>query len=230
MPPEVAGHELDARRADRLKTVAVLKKGRTPLTVIEVAAEATAIAEAALAEVKKAFRPPPLACAEGCDWCCYLPVGTTVPEVARIVDYLRRTLSPDELQAVRQRVVQLDDQRREMKAGTREDDWQPCPLLVDHRCSVYAVRPLTCRGANSRNARQCERFLKQRGDVDIPAYTPQHRMTTFVLDGMREGLAEAGLKGDLLELMPALRIALEVPDAVNRWLAGEPVFGPARFR
>ena len=46
---------------------------------------------------------------------------------------------------------------------------------------------------------------------------------------MRAGLAEAGLKGDLLELTAALRIAFEVPDAFERWLAGEAVFAPARL-
>ena len=52
---------------------------------------------------------------------------------------------------------------------------------------------------------------------------------TFVLDGMRAGLSESGLQGGLLELTGALRIALTVPDAAQRWLAGEAVFAPARF-
>ena len=50
---------------------------------------------------------------------------------------------------------------------------------------------------------------------------------TFVLDGMRAGLSESGLQGDRVELTAALRIALEVPDAAERWLAGEAVFAPA---
>jgi hypothetical protein len=38
-----------------------------------------------------------------------------------------------------------------------------------------------------------------------------------------------GLPGDLLELTAALRIAFEVPDAFDRWRAGEAVFAPARL-
>jgi len=34
----------------------------------------------------------------------------------------------------------------------------------------------------------------------------------------------------LLELTAALRIALAVPDSFDRWLAGEPIFAPARMR
>jgi hypothetical protein len=42
-------------------------------------------------------------------------------------------------------------------------------------------------------------------------------------------LQAVGLKDDLLELNAALRIALEQPDAVDRWLAGQPVFAAARL-
>jgi len=46
---------------------------------------------------------------------------------------------------------------------------------------------------------------------------------------MRAGLEESRLDGELLELTAALDIALTVPDAAERWLAGEKVFAPARL-
>jgi hypothetical protein len=101
-------------------------------------------------------------------------------------------------------------------------------LLVEHRCCAYPVRPLTCRGFNSYDASRCEQFVKSRAPVDIPMYLSQQRLMTFVLDGTRAGLQAVGLRDDLLELTAALRIALDVPDALERWLAGEPVFAPAR--
>jgi hypothetical protein len=100
---------------------------------------------------------------------------------------------------------------------------------VNRRCSAYPVRPLTCRGFNSRDAHQCELFAQPGGKATVPTYVPQLRLTTFVLDGMRAGLTETGLPGDLLELTAALRIAFEVPDAFDRWRAGEAVFAPARL-
>jgi hypothetical protein len=39
----------------------------------------------------------------------------------------------------------------------------------------------------------------------------------------------ARLTDDLVDLTAALRIALDVPDAAERWLAGEAVFAPARL-
>jgi Fe-S-cluster containining protein len=221
--------EMEARRCQRLQTVETLKAGRTPLQLIDVADSGARVAEQAVRTAKEADPPPPSACQEGCDWCCYLTVGTSVPEVVRIVEYLRQTLSPEELQATRQRVAELEERKRRRGLGQRDDARAPCALLVNHRCLAYPVRPLTCRGFNSSDAHLCELFLQSPRKAVIPTYVPQLRLMTFVLDGMRAGLAESGLPGDLVELTAALRIALEVPDAAQRWLAGEAVFAPARL-
>jgi Fe-S-cluster containining protein len=226
---DLGGRDLDARRAERLQTVQILKNGRTPLQVIQVAQRATELAEQAIEGVKGDYPPPSFACQAGCDWCCHLRVGTAVPEVFRIVSYLRQALAPEELQATIERIIKLDEQRRQLRAGKRGEARLPCALLQDRQCLAYPVRPLTCRGFNSSDARQCELFVKLGSNVKVPAYHPQIRLTTFVLDGMRAGASEVGLKGDLLELTAALRIAFEVSDAFERWLAGEPVFASARL-
>jgi Fe-S-cluster containining protein len=229
LPDGLAAAELDARRAERLDAVETLKAGRTPLNVIEVAERASALAEKAVENFKASYPPPAFACREGCDWCCHLNVAVTAAEVFRIADYLRHTLSPQDMDATRVRLARLDDERRRLPANQRAGARLPCALLVDHRCLAYPVRPLTCRGFNSSDAHQCELFLDAPRRVRVPNYVPQLRLMTFVLDGMRAGLSECGLKGDLCELTGALCIALTVPDAARRWLAGEAVFAPARL-
>jgi Fe-S-cluster containining protein len=225
----VSGPELDARRQQRLETATTLQRGRTPLQLIEIAEHSARLAETAV-EQAKLREPParPSACAEGCAWCCYKRVGTAVPEVLRIVEFLKQNLCAAELDAVRERVVWLDEQRRNMTDG-----WAaarlPCSLLVNDRCSVYPVRPLTCRGYNSSNAGRCEQVVKSHQAVEVPIYGLQQRLGTMVLDGMRAGLTESQLNGELLELTAALRIALTVPDAFDQWLAGKPVFAAARL-
>ena len=179
-------------------------------------------------DARRAERPPASACKEGCDWCCHLTVGAGVPEVVRIVDYLRRTLTADEFGALRERVVRLDARRQELK-GSTGDPQLPCALLVDHRCAAYPVRPLMCGGFNSSDAAACERFVRSSDQTPLPLYAPQLRLAAFVLDGMMVALTESGLTGERVELTAALRIALEVPDAVERSLAGEPVFAAARL-
>jgi Fe-S-cluster containining protein len=229
--PAADGFEFEVRRAQRLKTRTALQEQRTPLRVIEIADHAANLADKSIQEVTEECPPsPPLACREGCAWCCHRLVGTTAPEVFRIANYLQKHVAPQELERIQDQIVQRDEQRKSL----REDRWSaarlPCPLLADNRCSVYPVRPLTCRGFNSSDARQCERWVKKRERVDVPTYEPQHRLATFVLDGLRAGLSESGLPDDLLELTAALRVVLTLPNAFACWLAGEPIFAPARMR
>jgi Fe-S-cluster containining protein len=209
--------------------VEALKGGRTPLVVLEVAESATALADEMVNQAKARLPPPKLACKEGCDWCCHQRVGAAAPEVFRIIAHLRQTLPPEEFEMFRKRVIAADTRRRAVKAeGGNSARW-PCVLLVEHRCAAYAVRPLTCRGFNSRDARRCELSLDAGHRLAVPAYTPQVWVNTFALDGMRAGLNESRLKGDLLELTGALRIALEERDSIERWGSGEAFFAPARI-
>jgi Fe-S-cluster containining protein len=228
--PAALGAELEARRAQRIFTTEQFGQGRTPLQVVEVTRHAAEVAEAAVAAARVRERPPAAsACRDGCAWCCYKLVGTAAPEVLRIVAYLRETLSPEGFEALRERVRQGEEQRRGLSAAQLRRRALPCPLLVEERCVAYPMRPLTCRGYNSSDAGLCERSLDPGAQVEVPVYAPQQRLTTFVLDGMRAGTADSKLDGALLELTAALRVALEVPEAEARWLAGEAVFAPARL-
>jgi Fe-S-cluster containining protein len=226
----VSGTEMDARREGRLRTIAILKAGRTPLHVCEIAGQAVAVADDAIRDAVRTHPPEAAsACKEGCAWCCHKVVGTSVPEVLRIVTHLQQTLSAGELQSVRERVARLHEQRNALQVKTRGHTSIPCALLVDNRCSVYPVRPLTCRGFNSSEARQCERSLDPRTRAIVPAYAPQQRLATLVLDGMRAGLHESRLSGALLELTGALHVALTSPNAFEQWLAGKAAFDLARL-
>jgi hypothetical protein len=230
VPPDpLVGLEWNARRTEQWRTVERLQRGRTPLALVDVADHGAKLAEEAVRWAAQVAPPPPSACKEGCDWCCHLTVGTSVPEVARIVEYLRQTLSPEEFLALRERVSRLDEQRRKLKAASQGELRLPCALLSDHRCSVFPLRPLMCRGFNSSEAAQCERFVNAPSGLPPPIYAPQLRLSAFVLDGMRAGLAQAGLSGELLELTAALRVALDTPGAIERFLAGEPAFAAAQL-
>jgi Fe-S-cluster containining protein len=223
--PDLAGAELEVRRRQRLSTVERFRQGRTPLQVVAVVEDAVTGAEAAVEDARTRHPPrTPLACREGCAWCCYQRVGTAAPEVFRLVAYLRSTLSSEQWSALLQRVGQRAAARRAAQRAPL-----PCVLLADDRCMAYQARPLTCRGYNSSNAHLCERALTPGAAVEIPLYAPQKRLPTFVLDGLRAGAVESGLDGTLLELTAALEVALTTPDAEQRWLAGEALFAPARL-
>lgn len=218
------------REGERPVAVEILKEGRTKEKLCEVADNAFHFADG-LTEVSLQKMPPPapLACKEGCNWCCYLHVSATAPEVLRIADHLRENLSAEELTAVKERVGQTDARTRGLDPVGRLKARQPCPLLEDGRCSVYHVRPIACRGWNSFDAEKCKAAL------DSPlsgqsAYAPQLACDGGVAKGLEEALGQVGLSGAVLELTAALRVALDDEGAADKYLAGEPVFADAKAK
>jgi Fe-S-cluster containining protein len=224
----VTGADLEVRRAQRLRTGELLRSGRTPLAVIAVAEHAASLADSAIAEALSRQPPAaPLACREGCAWCCHKVVGASAPEVFRIVAFLERNGTP--LEELRQRLLRLEKERQTLAGDRWAAARLPCPLLVNDRCSVYSVRPLTCRGYNSTDARRCEQHVTSRTRVEIPLYAPQQRLGAVVLDGLLGGVNESGLHAEILNLGSALDIVLTDPEASAKWLRGEPVFARARL-
>lgn len=226
-----------ARIAERLRAVSeraratatqILAHGRSPSYAVAAALDAQRSAEAAV-EIMQPDEP--LACGEGCAWCCHLMVTVSPPEVLLIAQVLRESLSDDDLVATYWRVVNLDERTRGMSPLERGATRLPCALLVENRCLVYQYRPLRCRGHASFSAAACERALLVGQDtVDVPTHRLQNLAVGAVDDGLRRALDDSRLAGEPLELTAALRIALEHPDAAERWLAGEPIFEPAVLR
>ncbi|HKP10577.1 MAG TPA: YkgJ family cysteine cluster protein, partial [Blastocatellia bacterium] len=174
--------------------------------------------------------PPaaPLACKQGCAWCCYVKVDVTAAEVFRIVEHLRASLSQEQLEVLQERVVATDEATRDLSADERLELSVPCPLLQNDLCSVYPVRPMPCRGMNSTDADSCEESWREPRTLRV---IPQHPVIGYnyavITQGLCRTLERAGLDGHLLELNAALRKALETPNAVEQWLGGEPLFGEA---
>jgi hypothetical protein len=194
----------------------------------------SSIADGALAQSKD--RPP--ACRSGCAHCCHQTVGVTAPEVFAIYDHLRATRTPAELDAVLGRIRDTDGRTRGVAAADRLSPDLPCPFLVAERCSIYEVRPLSCRGTNSLDASVCERTLRDpatrvaflAGTVSVPCYLEPIRAFHAVTAGLQMALDQLhGLEVVPLELTAAMRILADDPDTVpQRWLGGKDPFAAAR--
>ena len=212
----------------RETVVETLETDKTLPTVDRVIREA---AELATLMVETYATGEKVACQAGCWWCCsFTYIAASAPEVLRIAEYLREHRSPAELATLGKRLAQREERIRGMSEERRKYARIPCALLVDNRCSVYAVRPLSCRGATSSDAAACESSYRSGWTRPIPNGPRHLGITVDIRDGVGEGLERVGLDGEDLDLTIALRIALETPDAGERWLAGEPVFAPAYMR
>jgi Fe-S-cluster containining protein len=171
---------------------------------------------------------PPAACRAGCAWCCHKSIAVSPPEVLRIAAYLRATLSPEDLGAVRERIAELDDRTRTMSSRERAQARLPCALLADQQCSIHPVRPLTCAGWNSIDVNECKAdWLDPESSDELTTNVVQIEAFQAMRLGIDLGSEELGLEHGTIELTTALRIALDTPDAAERWLAGERLFTAA---
>ena len=217
----------------------LLSEGHTPEKAAALGRSAMAgtstVADGLLARAA-ADRPP--ACRAGCAHCCHQAVGVTPPEVFAIYEHLRATRAPDELAAMRRRIRDADDRTRGMASAQRLSPDLPCPFLEEARCSIYEVRPLSCRGTNSLDAAACERTLREpdaraallAGRESVPCYLEPIRAFHAVTAGLQLALDQLhGLETQPLELTAAMRVMVDDPDGVAaQWLGGKDPFAAAR--
>lgn len=178
-----------------------------------------------LAQVRN-LRKPVIDCQAGCYYCCCAYVTTTTLETLQLVAYIRSHFSDREIEELKQRTANVAAKRRGLTADAQEALRVYCPLLVDNKCSVYAARPLPCRGWTSGSVTACRHNAEQTDEpvVPIPYYRPYKEITTGVRVGVQSGLDQTPLQNDDLELAASLEVALDMPDIIERWLTGEEVF------
>jgi Fe-S-cluster containining protein len=170
-----------------------------------------------------------LACAAGCDACCHRKVACTIPEAFGIAAWLS-----EKPEAEQQRVRTACSELHEATAGlddlARIGTGRPCPMLVDRRCSLYEIRPITCRAHYSYSRPACEAVYREhRFDGSIPHYDLMIDAHGQMLLGYGRALERLGLDGGLVELASALTIILDEPDVMTRYLAGERPFEAAKL-
>lgn len=173
---------------------------------------------------------PASACKAGCGWCCHQQVGVSAPEAVRIAAHLR-DLPEAESAALAARVAEVAARTQGMDTHQRAASKLSCPFLgADGACTIYAVRPLRCRGLHSIDVEFC---IACHNDIDSmrrklaagelkPVYldTPE-RIYDSALAGVLKALSKGAPKAVVsLELAAAVAALLEQPRLAERWLAG----------
>lgn len=197
-----------------------------------------AFAESVWASANARLSGKKIACAKGCSWCCHQQVSLSSFEAATIVDHVRRNWTAERREAL---IRRLRD-RREKTDGLDGDAIRvkrlPCPYLEDGACSVHAVRPFRCRAYNSVDANVCrwmydhaEEAASKRKANELPLVFDGEAPQIFddAQHAMAEALAKSGVAYEHVELGRGTLVALEDPEALARWLAGEEVFAEARI-
>src|SRR5262249_13214760 len=127
---------------------------------------------------------------------------------------------------------------RGLSSAQRFSPDQPCAFLEAGRCSIYEVRPLSCRGMNSLDAGECEKRLHDpearaaflATGAGSHSYMAPIRAFHAVSAGLQLGVAELyDLDMRPLDLIAAMQLLLSDSGATAReWLEGRPAFEAAR--
>ena len=170
------------------------------------------------ARLATAADAPTLACKAGCFWCCYFSVDVRPVEVLRILEYLEHELAAADRERITTEIVTnnavlaaLDDDAR-VRSNTK------CPFLYLGRCSIYSVRPQTCRNYHATNAAGCQKAFDEPDNDDIdPEFAPLVYQSGHAhVDAFSLVLREAGYDVDAYELNMAMAAALADPSGTQQ--------------
>jgi len=153
-------------------------------------------------------------CKVGCSYCCHVRVEATDPEIFRIARKIRQQPASE--------VTDLIDKLRRRVAGHDAggiDIKQSCTFLVEGRCTIYEVRPASCRKAHSLSAKQCGTL-----SPEIPQNLKLLVEAEALMAGTSEAYQEVRLPASAHELNSAVLAALTDESAEARWYSGVSVF------
>ena len=169
-----------------------------------------------------------LACSAGCNHCCTSLVSVIGPEAVLIAEYIKATFTPAHRASLDARIdAHAQTMAEGLAAGPRPT--QMCPLNVDGKCSVYAVRPFNCRKWHSFDEPACRQaFIGGDRTVVIPRANVRADSSGLVWQSVVAAFSARGVDCAELDLLPALKTALATERVAGRFVAGEPIFAAAR--
>lgn len=183
---------------------------------------------------------PRRACAPGCAHCCHMPVSLSPAEALLIHTHVLETWPADRRAALLAALTEADH------AAALEDDTalflarRPCVFLEGpgQRCTIYAVRPLACRGHASFDRQACADAHEAPADAARAAKIPIDEALRAEKDKIKTtlGVTMIEARRDPLdyELTSLLRALFADPEIAQRWLSGRAgelpcrVLGPGR--
>jgi Fe-S-cluster containining protein len=219
---------LDSQRRVASERLTAREPTRDPARVVQAATQAMASSEELRRYHVEVLQPvAQIACHDGCHWCCHLKVSVTAPEVFALAEYLENSAPAAVRETVKARAAELAQDARIFSSDAKAEAHIPCAMLTEQGgCSVYAARPLTCRGYNALDSESCRRMLDDDQEF-VASNESWARECAAEALGFLAAIGDARLPAELLELTSGLHIALSEPNALQRWLAGEPIFAAA---
>lgn len=221
-------------REEKETVIRIIREDRSASKALEIAVNAFALADKSIECVES--EPPPLprpiACREGCHFCCFNQVEITPPEALIIGDYVDRTFTAEGKAVLMQnldRAIRFKHGKSKLEVACLRKELR-CPLLRGGRCAVYEVRPLVCRAIHSLDVGQCEQALRVGSNTGVEHYCHRDEVAGSILKGLMEGCREMGCQAGPLDLARALRDFSDAHRPSEQWIVGKKTFCPLIYR
>lgn len=167
-----------------------------------------------------------VACCAGCHYCCHVKVDVQPRDIFLVADFIRSRFTPEKQDAVLRKAQENWKRIEPMTLAQHFNAGLPCPLLEDGKCSVYPVRPSSCREAHSLRAEPCKAFLENPESPEVFAeLVGGVKMATRAeYLGTSKAFESAGYDSQPYDLNAALIQALQNPASERRWRDGKMAF------
>lgn len=231
IPNHVAQHVIDGvimqrERTRRLATVALMEaKSSSDITRM-----LKWVTDGAI-EPYTHHLAPVIACQAGCAYCCTLVVSVYAFEVFAIAEVINGAWSSRSIHLLKRELARYESGFLALPPEERLGYGVPCPLLAqDGRCTIYPERPSTCQRFVSTDATWCAEQARTKWSGENSHVFFPLIIASGGVAGVVQEVANRGLDTDHYVFPLALKIALTTEGAADRWLAGEPILAPARYK
>jgi len=171
------------------------------------------------ARIAAAYDFGTLACRAGCTWCCHFAVDVRAAEVFRILEFVEQSFTADEKARVYAEVRVNSAALNALGETERATRNVKCPFLWEGGCTVYPVRPQTCRNYHATNVAGCRQSYEEPENLDIdPDFAPGvYQAGAAHVEAVSAAMRDAGYDVDAYELNGAFDAALSERGARGRF-------------
>jgi len=167
-----------------------------------------------------------VACCAGCHYCCHIKVDVQPGEIFLIADFIRHRFSLTKQADILNKAQENWTKIEPMSLDQHLNAGLTCPLLDEGKCSVYPVRPDSCREAHSLRSEPCKKvFENPESTEDFAEQIAGVKLAISITQiGISNAFEEAGYDSQPYDLNAALIQALQNPACERRWRDGKTAF------
>ncbi len=164
-------------------------------------------------------------CSSGCGYCCHLKVTASIPEVLVILNFLQKDEQIDRYREQIENSQDLFSSRTNKNLNWWLENRVPCLFFDQEKqlCRIYEVRPFTCRGYHSLDARQCEKGYSQKRIIPIPCYPDLKRSCEAYSISFDRAMSQLGRQSAQRELSSTVALLIQNQNLITRWFDGEQI-------